>query len=56
MALKIEKAVANKGHDSLERSASRQRMEEVRSDLNQDVQEIVEGARELRDWRTYVRS
>jgi hypothetical protein len=56
MALEMEKAVASKGQDSLERSAIRQRMEEVRSDLDQDVQEIVEGARDLRDWRTYVRS
>ena len=42
--------------DSPERSAIRQRMEEVRNDLDQDVQEIVEDARDLRDWRAYVRS
>ena len=34
----------------------RQRMEELRCDLDEDVQEIVEGARDMRDWRTYVRS
>lgn len=52
----MKKTVAIKGQDSLERSAIRQRMAEVRSDIDQDVQEIVEGARDLRDWRTYVRS
>jgi hypothetical protein len=43
-------------HDSPERTAIRRRMEEVRCDLDQDVQEIVEGARDLRDWRVYVKS
>ena len=43
-------------HDSHETNAIRQRMEEVRCDLDQDVQEIVEGARDLRDWRSYVRT
>ncbi|MEO8494315.1 MAG: hypothetical protein ABI614_04545 [Planctomycetota bacterium] len=33
-----------------------QRMEEVRSDLDEDVQEIVEGVRDMRDWRSYVRT
>ncbi len=42
--------------DSPVRTAIRRRMEEVRCDLDQDVQEIVEDARDLRDWRTYVRS
>lgn len=51
-----EKAVTKILQDSPERSAIRQRMEEVRCDLDQDVQEIVEGARDLRDWRAYVRS
>lgn len=37
-------------------NAIRQRMEEVRRDLDQDVQGIVEGARDMRDWRSYVRS
>jgi len=31
------------------------RMEGVRCDLDEDVQEIVESARDMRDWRTYVR-
>jgi hypothetical protein len=36
--------------------AIRQRMEEVRCDLDEDVQEIVEGARGMGEWRTYVRA
>ena len=43
-------------HNSHEMKAIRQRMEEVRCDLDKDVQGIVEGARDLRDWRSYVRS
>jgi hypothetical protein len=43
-------------HNSPETKAIRQRMEEVRCDLDEDVQEIVEGARHMREWRTYVRS
>ena len=43
-------------HNSLESNAIRQRMEEVRCDLDEDVQEIVEGARDMREWRTYVKS
>ena len=43
-------------HHSHETKAIRQRMEEVRCDLDQDVQGIVEGARDMRDWRSYVRS
>lgn len=31
-------------------------MEEVRCDLDEDVQGIVEGARDMRDWRSYVRT
>ena len=41
-------------HNSHETKAIRQRMEEVRCDLDKDVQGIVEGARDLRDWRSYV--
>ncbi len=41
---------------SHETNAIRQRMEEVRCDLDQDVQGIVEAARDMRDWRSYVRS
>ena len=43
-------------HHSHETNAIRQRMEEVRCELDQDVQGIVEGARDMRDWRSYVRS
>ena len=39
-----------------ETKAIRQRMEELRCDLDEGVQEIVEGARDMGDWRTYVRS
>lgn len=42
--------------NSHETKAIRQRMEEVRCDLDEDVQGIVEGAREIRDWRSYVRT
>lgn len=43
-------------HNSSETEAIRQRMEDVRRDLDEDVQGIVEGARELGKWRTYVRN
>ena len=43
-------------HNSPATTAIRQRMEEVRCDLDEDVQEIVEGARDMGDWRSYVRS
>ena len=43
-------------HNSHETKAIRQRMEEVRCDLDEDVQGIVEGARDMRDWRSYVRT
>jgi hypothetical protein len=43
-------------HYSHETNAIRKRMEEVRCDLDQDVQGIVEGARDMRDWRSYVRT
>lgn len=42
--------------NSPDTKAIRQRMEEVRCDLDEDVQEIVEGARDMGEWRTYVRS
>jgi hypothetical protein len=42
--------------NSDETNAIRQRMEEVRRDLDQDVQGIVEGTRDMGDWRSYVRS
>lgn len=43
-------------HDSPATTAIRRRMEAVRCDLDEDVQEIVEGARDMGDWRSYVRS
>lgn len=43
-------------HNSPETNAIRQRMEEVRCDLDEDVQEIVEGARDMGKWRYYVRT
>ncbi len=43
-------------HETRETEAIRLRMEELRCDLDEDVQEIVEGARDMGDWRAYVRS
>jgi hypothetical protein len=43
-------------HESLETQAILQRMKEVRRDLDEDVQEIVEGARGMGKWRYYVRT
>jgi hypothetical protein len=43
-------------HNSPETQAIRQRMELVRCDLDEDVQEIVEGARDMGDWRYYVKT
>jgi hypothetical protein len=43
-------------HNSPETTAIRQRMEEVRCELDEDVQEIVEGARSVGDWRSNVRT
>jgi hypothetical protein len=43
-------------HESLETQAILQRMSEVRCDLDEDVQEIVEGARGMGKWRYYVRT
>ncbi len=43
-------------NDSPATKAIRQRMEEVRHELDEDVQEIVEGARDMGEWRTYVRA
>lgn len=42
--------------DSPETNAIRRRMEDVRCDLDEDVQVIVEGARGMADWRSYVKS
>jgi len=43
-------------HDSPATDAILQRMEEVRCDVDEDVQEIVEGARDMGKWRYYVRT
>jgi hypothetical protein len=42
--------------NATESKAIRQRMEEVRRDLDEDVQDIVEGSRDMGDWRSYVRT
>lgn len=43
-------------HNSPQTTAIRQRMEEVRCELDEDLQDIVEGARGVGDWRSYVRA
>jgi hypothetical protein len=43
-------------YTSPETKAIRQRMEEVRCDLDEDVQTIVQGARDMVDWRSYVKT
>lgn len=43
-------------YESLESQAILQRMEEVRCDLDEDVQEIVEGTRVMGKWRYYVKT
>ena len=43
-------------NDSPKTNAIRQRMDEVRCDLDEDVQDIVEGARDMGKWRYYVRT
>jgi hypothetical protein len=48
--------VENVVRDSPETDAILQRMEEVRCDVDEDVQEIVEGARDMGKWRYYVRT
>ena len=48
----MEKAV----HELLETQEILQRMEKVRCELDEDVQEIVEGARVMGEWRYYVRT
>jgi len=42
--------------ESLDTKAILQRMEEVRCDLDEDVQEFVEDARVMGKWRYYVRT
>jgi hypothetical protein len=51
------KSIAGKVmYESPETNVIRQRMEEVRCDLDDDFQEIVEGARDMGDWRSYVKA
>src|SRR5688572_27063119 len=51
-----EQFVDNVMHNSPETEAIRQQMELVRCDLDEDVQGIVEGARDMGDWRYYVKT
>jgi hypothetical protein len=51
-----EEAVANVTNESVETQAILQRMADVRYDLDEDVQGIVEGARDMGQWRSYVRA
>jgi len=48
--------VENMVYDSPATQAILRRMEEVRCDVDEDVQEIVEGARDMGKWRYYVRT
>jgi hypothetical protein len=43
-------------HDSLKTKAIRKRMDEVRCDLDEGVQDIVEGARDMGSWRYYLKT
>jgi hypothetical protein len=48
--------VENVLHESPATDAILRRMEEVRCDVDEDVQEIVEGARDMGKWRYYVKN
>ena len=48
--------MANVIDESVDTQVILERMAEVRYDLDVDVQEIVEGARDLSQWRSYVRA
>ncbi len=55
--MKMNDSVVDKAiHDSHETDSLLQRMGEIRDDLDEGVQDIVEQAREMRDWRTYMNS
>jgi hypothetical protein len=43
-------------NDCIEKNAIQQRMEEVRRDLDESVQNTVEGVREMSDWRSYMKA
>jgi hypothetical protein len=43
-------------HDSPETKAIRRRMEAIRCDLDEDVQDFIEDARDMGKWRYYVRT
>jgi hypothetical protein len=48
--------MATSVHEPAETQAILDRMEAVRCELDEDVQEIVEGARVMGKWRYYVRT
>jgi len=57
MAINVEPAgPKNEGQGSHESEEILRRMKEIRNDLDEDVQEIVEQARAMKDWRTYMKS
>lgn len=43
-------------HEPPETQAILQRMDEVRRDLDEGVQDVVEGARHMGEWRSYVKT
>ena len=43
-------------HETRKTEAILQRMGEIRLDLDEGVQDVVEQAREMRDWRTHLKS
>jgi hypothetical protein len=55
--IRTEGAIVEKVlEESIDTQAILDRMAEVRYDLDEDVQEIVEGARDMSQWRSYVRN
>lgn len=57
MAINVDPAGPKKeGQGSNESEEILRRMKEIRNDLDEDVQEIVEQARAMQDWRTYMKS
>jgi ElaB/YqjD/DUF883 family membrane-anchored ribosome-binding protein len=57
MAIRVKNKVVHKSdQDTREADAILQKMGQIRDDLDDGVQEIVERAREMQDWRTYMKS
>lgn len=57
MAINVDRAGPKKeGQGVHESEEILRRMKEIRNDLDEDVQEIVEQARAMQDWRTYMKS